>query len=158
LYRIIFLLLCVGCSVKPLHDLDDCGAETDASNISVDVIAERSGQQLRGFILDMLRDLKLSKKKYRLNIKLTYTEIPFAFATDGKAGRVKLTYLADVVLKDKNFNVVFQRPISAYTSGNISNSQGEVLLSMYARNSKTLLKELSFRIIESIKAFLIYEN
>jgi hypothetical protein len=85
-------------------------------------------------------------------------EKPFAFATDGNAKRVRSTYTADVVLKDEKGAVVFKRLISAFASSNISSAQGEVILSLYGRNSKSLLKELSSRIVESLKVFLAHEG
>jgi hypothetical protein len=149
-------LLCAGCSATPLYN--GCGKSFDEKNIVVDVIAERSGQELRGFIQDALRDLNFASKKYRLTIKLAYVEKPFAFSTDGNANRVRQTYTADVVLKDEKGAVVFKRPISVSASANISSAQGEVVLSLYGRNSKALLKELSVRIVENLRVFAKYED
>jgi hypothetical protein len=152
---LFLFLLCVGCSVTPLYD---CCKSSELQNIEVDVIANREGQKLRGFILGLLRDLPISKKKYRLSVNLTYSEKLFAFSNDGNAKRVRQSYTADVVLKNENREVIFKRDVSIHSSSNIASAHGEVMLSLYGRNSNTLMKELSHRIVESIKVFLIDES
>jgi hypothetical protein len=137
-----------------LHD----GGSLKANNIDVDVIAERDGQILRGFVVDSLRDLSFAKEKYRLTISLTYVEKPFAIATDGNAKRVSLSYVANVVLKNHREEVVFTRPVSVHASSNISSAQGEAILSLYGRDNGALLKELGRRILESLKVFLSNES
>jgi hypothetical protein len=126
--------------------------------MDVDIIAERDGQKLRGFILDSLRDLGLTHKKYRLTITLAYTEKPFAHSSDGNAKRVRLSYTADVILKNEKREIIFRQPISVFISSNISSTPGEVLLSLYGRNNNALLKELSSRIVESLRVFLSHED
>ena len=150
----MFFFLCVGCSVKPLYN---CKVPSD-NQMNVDVIAERDGQKLRGFIVDSLRDLGFTDKKYRLTITLTYVEKPFAHSTAGNANRVQLSYTANVIMKNEKREIVFRRPISVFTSNNISSASGEVLLSLYGRNNNTLLKELSCRIVESLRVFLSHES
>jgi hypothetical protein len=126
--------------------------------IDVDVIAERDGQKLRSCILDLLRDLKFSDKRYRLTVVLKYEEKTFAIATDGNARRVQLSYTANVVLKNEKGEVVYSGLIPVYTSSNISSAQGEVVLSLYARNNGALLKELGNRVVESIRMFISRES
>ncbi|MDR2107774.1 MAG: hypothetical protein LBO73_04655 [Holosporaceae bacterium] len=122
------------------------------------MIAERDGQKLRNFITDSVRDLGLAQKHYRLTIKPIYSEKPFAMSSDGNATRIMISYVADVTLRNEKGEVIFNRPISIFTGSNIANAQGEVILSMYGRNNSVLLKELSDRIIESVRMFLSDEN
>jgi hypothetical protein len=122
------------------------------------VIAERDGQKLRGFILDALRDLRFAKKKYRLTITMAYSEKPFAYSSDGNAKRLQLLYTANVLLRDGSGREIFSQPISVHAGSNISDACGEVTLILYGRNNSALLKELSNRIIENIKVFLIHES
>jgi hypothetical protein len=126
--------------------------------VAVDVIAERDGQILRGYLMDSFRDLNFSKCRYRLTIQLSSLEKPFAFASDGNAKRLRLYYTADVTLKDSQQKTLFHKLINVSRSSNISSAQGEVVFSLYGRNSGILLKELSARIIENIKVFLSHEN
>jgi hypothetical protein len=162
--KAVVFLLCVGCSVKPLYDdykvegCSSCAGSRGNPNIEVDVISERSGQELRGFIQDSLRDLDFAGRKYRLKIELTYVEKPFAYATDGTAKRIRSTYSADVVLKDEKGAVVFQRTVSVSFGSNVANAQGEVILSLYGRNNKAALRELAERIVESVKVFMTHES
>jgi hypothetical protein len=129
-----------------------------STSIDVDIIAERDGQKLRKFILDSLRDLGFTSKKYRLMITLKYTEKLFAYVDDGTAKRVRSSYIADVILKNEKREILFKYPISVFTSVNISKAPGEVLLSLYGRNNNAMLKELSNRIIENLKVFLSNED
>jgi hypothetical protein len=138
-----------------LHNREE---SSETRRIHVDVIAERDGQKLRGFILNTLRDLRFAKKKYRLKITLLYTEKPFAYSTDGNAKRLRLSYTANVILKNENGDEIFSRPISVHTSSNIASAHGEVVLVLYGRNNNALLRELSGRIVENIKVFLESES
>jgi hypothetical protein len=152
---LLFLQLSGGCTVRPLYD---DGNRSGESPLEVDVIAERDGQLLRGFIQDSLRDLCFVQKKYRLSVKLAYEEKPFAFATDGNAKRLQQSYIAHVVLKDAGGKEVVAHEVRVFTSRNISTAQGEVLLLQYGQQNSTLLRELSARIVESLKMFVETEN
>jgi hypothetical protein len=124
----------------------------------VDVIAERDGQKLRGFILDALRDLRFTKNRYRLTITLAYNENTYAYSPDGNANRLQILYIANVILRDARGNEIFSQPISTHTNVNIADGHGEVLLALYGRNNSILLRELSNRIIQNIRVFLKNEN
>jgi hypothetical protein len=154
--RFFLFFFCVGCSVAPLYE-ENTVAE-DGSCIAVSVIAERDGQILRRHLMDSFRDLHFSKRHCRLIIKLSSTEKPFAFGTDGNAKRLRLYYTADVTLKDSQQKMLFHKLISVSRSSNISSTYGEVVFSLYGRNSGALLRELSNRVVENIKVFLSYED
>ncbi|MDR2645605.1 MAG: hypothetical protein LBC04_00240 [Holosporaceae bacterium] len=154
MYRALIFLLCIGCSARPLYQNGSDGAQ----NIDVDIIAERDGQKLRGMILDSLRDVAITNGKYRLTVGLSYTEKPFAYTTDGNARRVQICYVADVILRDEKKKIIFRQPVSVYANANISTDAGSILLSLHGRNNSALLKELSVRIIESLKVFLSHES
>jgi hypothetical protein len=124
----------------------------------IDVIAERDGQKLRGFIADAARDLGVSRRRCRLTVKLTYSEKPFAMSAAGTATRVMISYVADVTLKGDGGQVIFSRPISVSAGSNIADARGEVILAMYGRNNSALLKELSDRIMENVRMFLADES
>jgi hypothetical protein len=133
---------------------ESCGTP----DIQVDVIAERDGQRLRGFILDALRDLRFVKNRYRMTITLSYSEKPFAYSSDGNAKRLQLLYVANVILRDANGIEIFSRSISVHTNGNIAGAHGEIVLALYGRNNSALLRELSNRIVENIRVFLKSES
>ncbi|MDR2681852.1 MAG: hypothetical protein LBB29_02295 [Holosporaceae bacterium] len=154
-----FLFL-LGCSIRPLYHHADRNASKVASNIDVDVIAEREGQKLRSYLIDIFRDIdifsKLPHRHFRLQINLSSSEKQYAFSTDGNAKRIKFSHVAQVVLLDENQRKLMDREITVSVGHNISHSQGEISLSIYGRNSETLLKELAHKILENIK--MVLEN
>jgi hypothetical protein len=158
---VMILLCCIlfsGCSVEPLYDKRNDSndlLQVRDSCIEVDIIAERDGQKLRNFLMDSLRDLNLTEKKYRLIIRLSDEEKAFAFATDGNAKRLRLSYIANVALVNQIGKEVFSQSVTVSSNSNIANAHGEVLLSLYRRNSTPLLKELSARIVESVRIALL---
>jgi hypothetical protein len=147
--------LCAGCSVKPLYN----GTPGATSSISIDVIAERDGQILRRHLMDSFRDLGFNQKhRYRLTVTLGVVEKSFAIANDGLARRLLLSYTANVKLSNDKQEAIFEKSIFVSNSSNISNSQGEVIFSLHGRSNGSLLKELSYRIVESIEVFLSNES
>ncbi|GHU11326.1 hypothetical protein FACS189449_02550 [Alphaproteobacteria bacterium] len=156
LYRFLILFLLWGCSVRPLYYTSPDAKDANTScPIDVDVIAGREGQKLRSYLLDTLRDIKISHKSankhFRLKITLVPSEKRYAFSTDGDAKRVLFSYVAHARLLDENKNVLMNRQISVSISYNISHSHGEVSMSIYGRNNEALIKELSYKILENVK-------
>ncbi len=153
-YKFLVFLFCIGCTVRPLYNVDD----KNVGMIDVEVIAEREGQKLREYLRSDFRDLQFVKQRYVLSTTMSVTEKPFAFADDGNAKRVLISYTANIVLKDENRNPIFKKAVSVSMSSNISSAQGEVVLSLYGRNNAAALRELSRRITENIRMFLLNEN
>jgi len=120
----------------------------------VDVIAEKSGQMLRGYLQDLIRDLSISDEQYVLSVTLTENDIPYALADDCNAQRLKINLIADVVLKDSKGKEIVSTSVSETTARNIASAQGDVLLSMYDKVNGSMLKNLAFRIIENLKVTL----
>jgi hypothetical protein len=146
--------------VKPLYDEAPLSysEKTGTGNIYVEVIAERAGQKLRSHLIDAFWDIKFVRKKYKLKTILEQKEKPFAFSADGNAKRVFFICSANVILTDEEGKKLSEKNITASTSYNISHAQGEVGVSLYGRYNDALLKELSYRIVENIRAILINEN
>ncbi|GHT97643.1 hypothetical protein FACS1894126_2080 [Alphaproteobacteria bacterium] len=136
----------------------DAESATTGCPIDVDVIAEREGQKLRSYLLDTLRDIKISQKSvdkhFRLKITLTSSEKKYAFSTDGNAKRILFSYVAHTQLLDENKNVLMNRDIYVSTGYNISHPHGEISLSIYGRNNEALIKELGYKILENVKMCL----
>lgn len=152
-YRLSILLLCCGCSIRPLHEL-----RTDSeyqNDIYVDVIAGRNGQMLRGYLQDLIRDLDISKEKYTLTVSLIENEIPYALADDCNAQRLRINLNANVILKNSEGKEVVSTSVFESTTRNVASAQGDVLLSMYNKVNGSVLKNLAFRIIENLKVALI---
>ena len=120
----------------------------------MDVIAEKSGQMLRGYLQDLIRDLSISDEQYVLSVTLTENDIPYALADDCNAQRLKINLIADVVLKDSKGKEIVSTSVSETTARNIASAQGDVLLSMYDKVNGSMLKNLAFRIIENLKVTL----
>lgn len=145
-YSVLFLII-VGCTVSPLYQQKG----SDESHICVDVIAERDGQQLRRYLKNNLRDIPLSSQEYRLTVTLKTIEKQFAEMTDESAQRVEIRHIAHVILRNSQKQTVFEDDVVATSSNNISSGHGDVIFSLYGRNNRNLLKELSTRITECIR-------
>lgn len=145
-YSALFLML-VGCTVSPLYQQNS----SDESHVYIDVIAERDGQQLRRYLKNNLRDIPFSSQEYRLTVTLRTIEKQFAEMTDESAQRVEIRHIAHVILRNSQNQIVFEDDIVATSSNNISSGHGDVIFSLYGRNNRNLLKELSIRITECIR-------
>lgn len=144
---VIFL---ASCSVSPLYDTET-RAHEPSKNIKVGVIAGREGQKLRGFLLDMFRDVSYGKNQYDLQINLTKGEDSFAINEFGNATRVMFSYTAEIVFTEvAGKKVLLKRAFKVYNSYNISD-QGDVILAIYGNLNVALLKELAGQISENVK-------
>ncbi len=156
LYKIFIFLLFVGCSIRPLHNLHY--EDVESNHIIVDVIPGKSGQKLYGFLVDFLRDIKLTDKSYKLKVDLIYKTIPYALASDGNAQRLKIVATAHIILKNLENKIILDTYTSSENTRNKSSSQSDVLMHIYDLNDESLLRELAFKIIEYIKVALNNEN
>lgn len=144
---VIFL---AGCSVSPLYD-DETRAHEPSKNIKVGVIAGREGQKLRGFLIDMFRDVSYGRNQYELQINLTRGEDTYAINEFGNATRVMFSYTASVMFSELvTRKVLLKRDFKVYNSYNISD-QGDVILVIYGNLNVALLKELAGQISENVK-------
>ena len=155
-FKACMCVFCTGCSIQPLYD--NSLEYSSGSSISVDMIPNRNGQKLYGFLQDYVRDINIADKSYRLNVQLIEQSQPYALADDGNNQRLKITYIANITLKDYFGNVVFQGPVKTSSSKNILSAQGDVLLNIYEANADIPLKDLALRIIEQIKVAIKYES
>ena len=151
--------------MHPLYDSPtplnkSIGAQAEKAGVYVDVIAERDGQKLYGYLCDLIRDLDLwgDRAPYRLTVSLSKNEVPYALDDGGNAQRLRVTFIAKVVLRDKQAAVILDTPITASITRNIASASGDILMSMYGSNNDSLIKELAFRIIENVKISLTKAN
>lgn len=147
--------------MHPLYDSPSLsnknnGIHTEKQSIFVDVIAERDGQKLYGYLYDLIRDLDLrgDRGPYRLTVSLSKNEVPYALDDGGNAQRLRVTFIAKVVLKDKKGTIILDTPITASITRNIASISGDILMSMYGSANNSLIKELALRIIENVKVAL----
>lgn len=147
--------------MHPLYDhspppSNKSGTQTERPSVYVDIIAGRDGQKLYGCLCDLIRDLDLhgNRGPYRLTVSLSKNEVPYALDDSGNAQRLRVTFIAKVVLRDKNNAVVLDCPISASITRNIASISGDILMSMYGSTNDSVIKELAFRIIENVKISL----
>lgn len=145
----VFFLMLTGCVISPLYQNDNVGE----SRVHIDIIAERDGQQLRRYLKDNLRDIPFPQE-YRLTVTLKTIEKQFAEMTDESAQRVEIRHVAHVILRNQQKQIVFDGDITAASSNNISSGHGDVIFSLYGRNNRNLLKELSIRITEQLRVSL----
>jgi hypothetical protein len=132
--------------------------QSTGAGISVGVIADRDGQRLRSYLVDLLRDLPITDGKYLLDVCLSYREKAFAFGQDGYAKRQFFTYIADVGLMDCNRKTLMRRQIKVHSSHNISRGQWGIEVSLYGRHSSIVMKQLAYRIIEAVRVFLLSKS
>ena len=145
-------MLCSGCSIQPLYELrPESGYQ---NNIYVGVISGKKGQMLRGYLQDLIRDLDITDEQYVLSVNLREKEIPYALADDCNAQRLRISLVADVVLKDSIGNEVVSISVSESAARNVASAQGDVLLSMYDKVNGSMLKNFAFRIVENLKVAL----
>lgn len=89
-----------GCGFRPLYGANDGAAQTRLAAIDVRPIADRSGQQLRGFLLERLGSDERAKAAYALEVKLAERRQELGIRADATPTRVMLTMTADYVLRD----------------------------------------------------------
>ncbi len=153
--KVCLCLFLAGCSIHPLYEQNK---EVSSDKIKISMIHGREGQKLYGFLEDLLRDINFADKQYWLNVNLTSESIPYALANDGNAQRLKIIFVAQVLLKNNQGEVVLDTLVKSSATRNISSSQGDALLSMYDANDNAVLKELAFKIVEYIKVALDNES
>ena len=167
LYRFLILFLCCGCSIRPLYDTSQNSRKAKAenfeygkSNIHLNMIAERYGQKLYGYLADLIRDLELrgTRGPYRLAINLSKNDVPYALDSGGDAQRLRVIFTAKVILRDRDGTIMLDTPITASITRNTASVSGDVLLSMYGSANDAPIKELALRIIENIKVVLQNED
>lgn len=90
-------LLLAGCGFHPLNGQASNGDSTVAEmgQVKIELIADRSGQQLRNELLDRLNPNGSPRApKYRLEVKTTETDSAIAIEKDGTASRSTLSVFA----------------------------------------------------------------
>ena len=102
------------CGFKPLYQRGGGGDEKSLSEIEVEVIKDRIGQQLRNLLIARLSPHGLAKQTaYRLTIELSESRQSLAFKKDDTATRANLIVRAKFTLLAK------QRPTSVGFSGEV---------------------------------------
>ncbi len=96
---IVFLL--VGCGFQPLYSPDgDRSIRKQLQSVRIDIISDRSGQQLRNFLLDtMMPKRSKCSSVYRLKINLTESVRRLGFRRDNTPRHSELTVIADIRLE-----------------------------------------------------------
>jgi hypothetical protein len=74
LYSLVFVLVLSGCGFQPMYGMQQDGSTVSKlKNVKVDVIADRSGQILRNYLLDMMTADSSASNKYLLKVALVET-------------------------------------------------------------------------------------
>ncbi|MEN8236065.1 MAG: hypothetical protein ABFQ95_00720 [Pseudomonadota bacterium] len=94
-----FFLL-VGCGFQPLYSPEGAGSINEQLQaIRVDIIADRSGQQLRNYLLDTMTPKgKKCPSVYRLKVELSENIRRLGFRRDNTPRHSELTVTADIKL------------------------------------------------------------
>lgn len=145
-----------GCGFEPLYGTRDGAAVTaELAAIEVGRIPDRSGQQLRNFLLDRLNPQgRPAKPMYRLSVELVESRVDLAIRKDETATRVNLVITARYQLLDvATGKPVFRAESRVTTSFNIVRSDfGAVSAEIAARRRGA--REISDDIRTRVAIFL----
>jgi LPS-assembly lipoprotein len=101
LYSLVFVLVLSGCGFQPMYGMQQDGSTVSKlKNVKVDVIADRSGQILRNYLLDMMTADSSASNKYLLKVALVETSPQSAFRRDNTARHVEIVINATIYLQN----------------------------------------------------------
>lgn len=147
-----FAVMC-GCASErhPLYTESNYDSSNKISDTTIKSIEGRHGQIVRNNLLALIRDYPNNFSGYVIDIKLKRDTEGVLYEKNGDANRVMIEHGADITVRSKeNYKVVLQDSVSIPQSMNISNSAGEVMLSLYPEYESYTLKRLAHRIFENL--------
>lgn len=116
------LLVLAACGYKPLYERTDSGAVgDDLAMVQVDVIRDRTGQQLHNVLRDRINPTgRPASPRYALEVELTESREALAIRKDETATRYNLNQSAQFALRDlETSRVVLSGTSEAATSYNV---------------------------------------
>jgi hypothetical protein len=101
LYSLAIVLVLTGCGFQPLYRaLEDDKSLSKLEQVKVDVIADRSGQILRNYLLDTMTADSRPSNKYLLKVTLTETTRKLGVRRDETASHEQITINAALNLEN----------------------------------------------------------
>lgn len=96
-----FALVLSGCGFQPMYaQPQDDSIASQLSDVKIDVIADRSGQILRNYMLDMMTENSSDSNKYLLKVKLSETIRKLGFRRDETARHEEIAIFANIQLEN----------------------------------------------------------
>ncbi|MBI3452839.1 MAG: hypothetical protein HY057_08470 [Rhodospirillales bacterium] len=120
-----------GCGFEPLYARRDTDSVADdLARVRIGLIADRSGQVLRNYLLDNFAPRgEAANIRYTLEVKLEEPRQELALRRDDTATRYGYTAIARFVLTDPNGRPVFRSSSSLGTTFEVSDSEFSTLTS-----------------------------
>ena len=150
---VLALAVLCGCASErhPLYAESKEVRSNNVSDTTIKSIEGRHGQIVRNNLLELIRDYPNSFSGYVIEIKLKRDTEGVLYEKNGDANRLMIEHGADIIVRSKEtYEIVLQDSVSIPQSMNISNSAGEVMLSLYSEYESYALKRLAQRIFENL--------
>ena len=155
----LLLLLGTGCGFQPLYQSDSMQINDDISLIKISTIADRDGQILRNYLLDMFNPFgEPYDPLYRLNIGLNVSGGSFSFRKDSTAERTIITSQANFTLTDIKSGKILLKDLAeattAYGIGPSSNTSAFPSIVAEKAEIERAMKLLAHEIKLQVASFL----
>lgn len=132
-----FCILLTACGFRPLYETPEVGISDISYPLKISTIADRDGQILRNFLLDMLTpEGQPSNPCYILDIKLTEVIANTLINKDETTQRKEATLIADLTLRTSKTNkIVYKHRTKAINSYAVlsKNYYSDVVGQQYAK-------------------------
>ncbi len=101
LYSLLFAVALAGCGFQPMYaPVSDGSTSPKLEQVKVDVIADRSGQILRNYLLDSMTAENSVSNKYLLRVTLVETTRKLAYRRDETPRHEEITINASINLEN----------------------------------------------------------
>ncbi|MEE2746243.1 MAG: hypothetical protein VX617_05115 [Pseudomonadota bacterium] len=146
-----------GCGFKPLYgSLENYKTISELANVKISVISERSGQELRNHLLDLMNPRGEPRQpSYRLSVSLSESKRGLALQKSEVSTRANLTIATDFTLIGikNNAGKKYSGSSQIISSYNILNSDFATLAAEKNARSRAI-KALSAEITNHIAAYI----
>lgn len=141
------------CGFQPLMSGENTSTRHQLEQIRVEVIADRSGQILRNYLLDDLTPRGVrGSAAYRLLVQLYEPRREVAIRRDDTASRLAYTAAATFQLQDSTGRIVFSGHSQSETTFAVTNSEFATLSGLTGARDR-VLQEVSADIRQQLAGF-----
>lgn len=133
------LVLASGCGFQPLMGGSNAEVRDKLESIRVEVIADRSGQILRNYLLDDLTPRGVQgSANFRLQVRLFEPRREVAIRRDDTASRIGYTASAQFELQDSTGRPIFAGHSQSETTFEVTNSEFATLSGLTSARDRAL--------------------
>lgn len=152
-----FLMLASGCGFQPLMGGGNVEVRDKLESIRVEVIADRSGQILRNYLLDDLTPRGVrGSGSYRLQVRLFEPRREVAIRRDDTASRLGYTASVHFELQDSTGRRIFSGSSQSETTFEVTNSEFATLSGLTSARDRAL-QVVSADIRQQLADFFVRE-